>query len=80
MIYYTSSYGPGHMASYVAGVVKRLTRRFVAPLRVGSSPTTRPIFFYLELHMGVSPSGKATDFDSVIGGPTPPTPARDKEL
>ncbi len=25
--------------------------------------------------MGVSPSGKATDFDSVIGGPTPPTPA-----
>ena len=27
------------------------------------------------LYMGVSPSGKATDFDSVIGGPTPPTPA-----
>ena len=27
------------------------------------------------LDMGVSPSGKATDFDSVIGGPTPPTPA-----
>ena len=29
----------------VAGVVKRLTRRIVAPLCVGSSPTTRPIFF-----------------------------------
>lgn len=27
--------------------------------------------FYNEL----SPSGKATDFDSVIGGSTPPTPA-----
>ena len=63
------------MTPDVAGVVKRLTRRIVAPLRVGSSPTTRPIFFYPEFHMGVSPSGKATDFDSVIGGPTPPTPA-----
>ena len=74
------------MTLYVAGVVKRLTRRIVAPLCVGSSPTTRPIFFYLKtgneglltrrfLYMGVSPSGKATDFDSVIGGPTPPTPA-----
>ena len=30
----------------VAGVVKWLTRRIVAPLCVGSSPTTRPIFFY----------------------------------
>ena len=29
----------------MAGVVKRLTRRIVAPLCVGSSPTTRPIFF-----------------------------------
>ena len=34
------------MTLYVAGVVKRLTRRIVAPLCVGSSPTTRPIFFY----------------------------------
>lgn len=32
------------MTLYVAGVVKRLTRRIVAPLCVGSSPTTRPIF------------------------------------
>ena len=67
------------MTPYVAGVVKRLTRRIVAPLCVGSSPTTRPIFFYLKtgneglmtrrfLYMGVSPSGKATDFDSVIRG------------
>ena len=36
------------MTPYVAGVVKRLTRRIVAPLCVGSSPTTRPIFFYLK--------------------------------
>ncbi len=28
-----------------AGVVKWLTRRIVAPLCVGSTPTTRPIFF-----------------------------------
>ena len=33
----------------MAGVVKWLTRRIVAPLRVGSSPTTRPIFFLLEI-------------------------------
>lgn len=32
----------------MAGVVKWLTRRIVAPLRVGSSPTTRPIFFCLK--------------------------------
>ena len=31
--------------------------------------------FIWGFYMGVSPSGKATDFDSVIGGPTPPTPA-----
>ena len=39
-------------------MVKWLTRRIVAPLCVGSTPTTHPT--------GVSPSGKATDFDSVI--------------
>ncbi len=44
--------------SDVVGMVKWLTRRIVAPLCVGSTPTTHPI--------GVSPSGKATDFDSVI--------------
>ena len=64
----------------MAGVVKWLTRRIVAPLRVGSSPTTRPIFFCLNPilsdFMGASPSGKATDFDSVIGGSTLPAPAR----
>ena len=32
----------------MAGVVKWLTRRIVAPLRVGSSPTTRPIFFCMK--------------------------------
>ena len=41
----------------------------------GFEPHHSPHFFYPEFHMGVSPSGKATDFDSVIGGPTPPTPA-----
>lgn len=67
----------------MAGVVKWLTRRIVAPLRVGSSPTTRPIFFawnpILSDFMGASPSGKATDFDSVIGGSTLPAPARKQE-
>ena len=43
----------------MAGVVKGLTRRIVAPLRVGSSPTTRPIFFCLKsdivgLHGGIA--------------------------
>lgn len=43
----------------MAGVVKWLTRRIVAPLRVGSSPTTRPIFFCLKsdivgLHGGIA--------------------------
>ncbi len=33
----------------VAGMVKRLTRRIVAPLRVGSNPTTRPIFIFQTL-------------------------------
>lgn len=42
----------------MAGMVKWLTRRIVAPLCVGSTPTTHPT--------GVSPSGKATDFDSVM--------------
>ena len=43
----------------MAGVVKWLTRRIVAPLRVGSSPTTRPIFFCMKsdiigLHGGIA--------------------------
>ena len=43
----------------MAGMVKWLTRRIVAPLRVGSSPTTRPIFFCLKsdivgLHGGIA--------------------------
>ena len=51
----------------MAGMVKWLTRRIVAPLFKGSIPFTRPI--------GVSPSGKATDSDSVIVGSNPATPA-----
>ena len=47
----------------------------------GFEPHHSPHFFLPEnadfpVFMGVSPSGKATDFDSVIGGSTPPTPAR----
>jgi hypothetical protein len=61
MVKYFSQRG-GTAFCIVAGVVKWLTRRIVAPLRVGSNPTTRPIFLFA----GVSPSGKATDFDSVI--------------
>ena len=39
-------------------VVKRLTRRIVAPLREGSNPSSHPIF------LGRSQVGKARDFDS----------------
>ena len=42
----------------MAGMVKWLTRRIVAPLFKGSIPFTRPI--------GVEPSGKAPDFDSAM--------------
>ena len=45
----------------MAIVAKRLTHRIVAPARVGSNPTGRPIYL-----IGLSPSGKATDFGSVI--------------
>ena len=43
----------------MANVAKWLTHRFVAPTRGGSIPLVRPF-------IGVSPSGKATDFDSVM--------------
>ena len=46
-------------------------RQIVALEVVGSSPTTHPIF----LDLGVSPSGKARDFDSRIVGSNPATPA-----
>ena len=46
----------------MVGIVKRLRPRVVAPVFVGSNPTTHPIFLFI----GVSPSGKATDSDSVI--------------
>ncbi len=51
----------------MVGIVKRLRPRVVAPVYVGSNPTTHPIKFnnsYVDI--GVSPSGKATDSDSVI--------------
>ena len=45
----------------MVGIVKRLRPRVVAPVYVGSNPTTHPI-----ISVGVSPSGKATDSDSVM--------------
>ena len=52
-------------------VVKWLTRRIVAPLRVGSIPTSHPKLALI----GASPSGKALDSDSSIGGSNPSAPA-----
>ena len=46
----------------MVGIVKWLRPRVVAPVYVGSNPTTHPI----KKDVGVSPSGKATDSDSVI--------------
>ena len=46
----------------MVGIVKWLRPRVVAPVYVGSNPTTHPIN---EIAVGVSPSGKATDSDSV---------------
>ena len=46
----------------MVGMVKRLTRRIVAPLRAGSNPVTHPNFFIL----GCSQVGKAQDFDSCM--------------
>ena len=46
-------------APAMAVVAKWLTHRIVAPTLGGSIPLVRP-------YIGVSPSGKATDFDSVM--------------
>ena len=48
------------MKLIAVGIVKWLRQRVVAPLCVGSNPTIHPI------SVGVSPSGKATDSDSVM--------------
>ena len=45
-------------------IVKWLRHRIVAPAFVGSSPIIHPNIFIRD--DGVSPSGKATDSDSVI--------------
>lgn len=42
---------------------------------VGSNPTWSTIFQYHGFFDGVSPSGKATDSDSVTAGSNPATPA-----
>ena len=52
---------------FVVGVGKRLSHRVVVPICVGSNPTIHPIFKKLtSCDIGVSPSGKATDSDSVM--------------
>ena len=51
---------PGVASTNAVGIVKWLRQRVVAPLCVGSNPTIHPI------SVGVSPSGKATDSDSVM--------------
>ena len=55
------------------GYSSAVERQNVALDVVGSSPTTHPIFPFL----GVSPSGKARDFDSRTVGSNPATPAKD---
>ncbi len=49
----------------MVGIVKWLRQRVVAPLCVGSNPTIHPIFYNL-INVGVSPSGKAMDSDSIM--------------
>ncbi len=44
----------------MVGIVKWLRHRVVAPVYVGSNPTSHPI------NVGVSPSGKAMDSDSIM--------------
>ena len=48
----------------MVGIVKWSRHRVVAPVYEGSNPSIHPIT--LSLHVGVSPSGKATDSDSVM--------------
>ena len=48
------------MNNDMVGIVKWLRQRVVAPLCVGSNPTIHPI------PVGVSPSGKAMDSDSIM--------------
>ena len=50
----------------MVGVVQWLERQIVALEVVGSTPITHPIFCSGRANDGVSPSGKARDFDSRI--------------
>ena len=50
----------------MVGVVQWLERQIVALEVVGSTPITHPIFLLRHTIFGVSPSGKAPDFDSGI--------------
>ena len=50
----------------MVGIVKWSRPRVVAPVCVGSNPTTHPIKFNTIFDVGVSPSGKAMDSDSIM--------------
>ena len=54
----------------MVGVVKWSIPRVVAPVYVSSNLTIHPIFLAPEIlnkyHVGVSPSGKAMDSDSIM--------------
>ena len=71
-VYVTEDERDGNVAIHkinktsMVGIVKWLRPRVVAPVYVGSNPTTHPIKLNNCNDVGVSPSGKATDSDSVI--------------
>ena len=50
----------------MADVAKWLTHQIVALAFGGSIPLDRPMIFKTQYFVGESPSGKATDFDSVM--------------
>ena len=55
----------------MVGMVKRLTRRIVAPLRAGSNPVTHPNFSF----WGVAKSVRHRTLTPVCVGSSPATPA-----
>ena len=56
----------------MVGMVKRLTRRIVAPLRAGSNPVTHPNFSF----WGVAKSVRHRTLTPVCVGSSPATPAK----
>ena len=67
---------PSHkvwLKTNLVAVVKWLTRRIVAPLRVGSTPTSHPTLLTV---LGRSQVGKARDFDSLMRWFEPSRPSQ----